>query len=177
VLDIFTINFVLGMVDLSNDQVRYVGTVLSKLFPSREGLRAVRIGRVVEHNKHIFVDVLHNFMPGLTHNLNNGSVGVLFGDGGTLVVRGKLIVQEVFSKFLNLLFTGRPSGNGQSVLGGSKFSGGHYHYHGEFRLFETRKFLQVLLYSLFFSTRRDEVDFAFQGISSLGEGSLVASAG
>ena len=91
-LDIFTVNFILGMVDLSDNQVFYVGTVLSKLFPSREGLRAVRIGRVIEHNKHIFVNVLHNFMPGLTHYLNNGGIRVFFRDWGTLVVGSKLIV-------------------------------------------------------------------------------------
>lgn len=175
-LDVLSVNFVLSVVDLSNHKVRNVGDVLSKLFPGGEGLKAVRINRVVEHNEDILSGVLDNLVPGLADDFFHRRVNISLRNRGTLVVGSQLVGKEIFSELLDLFLGCLSSRDGHSVLCSTEFSGRHDHYDGELRVLYSREFFQVGLNAIFFSARRNEVDFTFKGISSFSKRSVVSSA-
>jgi hypothetical protein len=83
--------------------------VLSKLFPGREGLKAVGVSRVVEQDKDILCRVLDEFMPGLANNFLNGRVDISLGNRSGLVVGSELVGKEIFSKLFNLILRSRAS--------------------------------------------------------------------
>jgi len=83
--------------------------MLSKLFPGREGLKAVGVSRVVEQDKDILLRVLDEFMPGLANNFLNGRVDISLGNRGRLVVGSQLVGKEIFSELFDLILGGRAS--------------------------------------------------------------------
>lgn len=173
-LDVLSVNLVLSVVDLSNDKVRDVGYMLSKLLPGWEGLKAVRINRVVEHNEDILGGVLDNLVPSLANYFFHRRVDISLRNRGALVIGSQLVSKEVFSELNDLVLGCLSSWDCHSILSCSKFSRRHDHYDGELRFFNSREFLQVGLDTLFLSARSNEVDLTFQGISSFSEGSVVA---
>jgi len=81
----------------------------------------------VHHDEDFFVATADLRLPGLADNLLNGAIICEFlfflGDGGTLMEGSKLVVNEFFSKVLDLLLVSGGRGPVVLVLGGSEFVG------------------------------------------------------